>query len=100
MAPTVIHISEAEAENDFASVLARVRAGAEVVIDDADGGLPIAVVRRPAPEQPRRLLSESIALAEAHAKELGWEPTMDIGFATDLGEIIKSRKPRDTSQWD
>jgi hypothetical protein len=52
-------------------------------------------------EAPRgRLLSESIALAEAHAKELGYEPTMDADFAADLREIINSRKPRDLSAWD
>ncbi|MGB2636840.1 MAG: hypothetical protein WAM58_23130 [Candidatus Acidiferrum sp.] len=43
--------------------------------------------------------SESIALAEAHAKELGYEPTMDADFADDLREIINSRKPRDLSAW-
>ena len=47
-----------------------------------------------------RLLSESIALAKAHAKELGYEPTMDADFAADLREIINSRKPRDLSAWD
>jgi hypothetical protein len=41
-----------------------------------------------------RPLSESIALAEAHAKELGHEPTLDPDFAADLAEIIKHRKPR------
>src|SRR5205823_2137054 len=33
MAKNVIHISEAEAASDFASVMAPVRAGAEIVID-------------------------------------------------------------------
>ena len=33
MAERVIHISEAEAASNFADVLARVRAGAEVVIE-------------------------------------------------------------------
>jgi hypothetical protein len=42
-----------------------------------------------------RLLSESIALAEAHAKQLGYEPTMDADFASDLREIINNRKPRE-----
>ena len=32
----VIHISEAEAESDFGSVLARVRAGAEVIIESEE----------------------------------------------------------------
>ena len=31
-----------------------------------------------------RLLSESIALAESHSRELGYEPTMDADFAADL----------------
>jgi antitoxin (DNA-binding transcriptional repressor) of toxin-antitoxin stability system len=42
-----IHISEAEAASDFAGLLARVRAGAEVVIEN--GKLPVAVIRPPAP---------------------------------------------------
>jgi hypothetical protein len=51
--------------------------------------------------EPRgRLLSESIALAETHAKEMGFEPVMDPEFAADLEEIIRNRKPRDTSAWD
>ncbi|HZL70710.1 MAG TPA: hypothetical protein VFC29_25645 [Candidatus Limnocylindrales bacterium] len=44
MADHVIHISEAEAASDFASVLARVRAGAEVVIESEGGKLPVAVI--------------------------------------------------------
>jgi antitoxin (DNA-binding transcriptional repressor) of toxin-antitoxin stability system len=99
MAGIVIHISEADAEKDFGSVLARVREGAEVVIDGEAGGPAIAVVR-PAKERPGRLLSESIALAEAHARELGHEPTIDPEFAADLEEIIRNRKPREPSEWD
>jgi hypothetical protein len=33
MAKHIIHISEAEAASDFGAVLARVRAGAEIVIE-------------------------------------------------------------------
>ena len=96
MADRVIHISEAEAASDFAGVLAHVREGAEVVIES--GKLPVAVVR---PAEPHvRLLSESIALAKAHAKELGYEPTLDPDFASDLEDIIKSRKPREISSWE
>ncbi|PYV75324.1 MAG: hypothetical protein DMG97_06665 [Acidobacteria bacterium] len=51
MADHVIHISEAEAASTFADVLARVRAGAEVVIES--GKLPVAVIHAPAP--PRYL---------------------------------------------
>ena len=96
MAKDTIHISEAEAVSNFADVLARVRAGAEIVI--GDDVRPVAVVR---PAEPHvRLLSESIALAKAHAKELGYEPTLDPDFAADLKEIIKSRKPREISSWE
>jgi len=97
MADHVIHISEEEATSDFASVLARVRAGAEVVIESE--AHPVAVLR-PAGVRPGRLLSESIAMAEAHAEELGYEPTMDPDFTADLEEIINNRKPRDLSEWD
>jgi hypothetical protein len=58
------------------------------------------VVLRSVEPHPGRLLLESIALAEAHAKELGYEPTMDADFAADLREIINSRKPRDLSARD
>ncbi len=63
-----IHISEAEAAGDFAGLMASVRAGAEVVIEKEASP---AVVLRMADKTRGRLLSESIALAEAHAKELG-----------------------------
>jgi antitoxin (DNA-binding transcriptional repressor) of toxin-antitoxin stability system len=92
----VIHISEADAARDLPGLLARVRAGAEIVIEsDAH---PAAVLRAAAP--PRRSISESIALAEARSKELGYKPVMDAGLAADLEEIIRNRKPRDTSVWD
>jgi antitoxin (DNA-binding transcriptional repressor) of toxin-antitoxin stability system len=97
MAHDVIHISEEEAARDFANLIARVRAGAEVVIESERH--PVAMLR-PIASPRGRLLSESIALAEAHAKELGYEPIMDPGFAADLEEIINNRKPRDLSEWD
>lgn len=99
MAKDVIHISEAEAATtNVATLLAHVRAGAEVVLEK--DARPIAVLRSAEPHRHGLLLSESIALAEAHAKELGYEPTMDADFADDLREIINSRKPRDLSAWD
>jgi antitoxin (DNA-binding transcriptional repressor) of toxin-antitoxin stability system len=91
-----IHISADEAARDFAGLLARVRAGAEVVIED--GTRPVAVLH--APEPPRRSISESIALAEARSKALGYKPVMDAEFAADLEEIIRNRKPRKFAEWD
>jgi antitoxin (DNA-binding transcriptional repressor) of toxin-antitoxin stability system len=93
----VIHISESEAASDFALVMTRVREGAEVIIErDAK---PVAIVRSAGAVRGRPI-SESIALAEAHAKEHGYEPTMEPDFAADLEQIIKSRKPRNISTWE
>ena len=93
----IIHISEAEATRNFAAVMDRVRAGVEVVIENEDS--PVAILRS-ALEPRGRLISESIALAEKHALELGYEPVMDAGFTSDLEEIIRNRKPREFSAWD
>ena len=49
-----IHISETEAARDFAGLLARVRAEADIVIEN--GKLPVAVLHAPAP--PRRSIAE------------------------------------------
>lgn len=96
MARHIIHISELEAATHFAALLARLRAGEEIVIEDDDR--PVAVVH--AAEPVHRKISESIALAEAHATETGSEPVMDPDFAADLEEIIRGRKPRDLSSWE
>jgi prevent-host-death family protein len=93
MAKRAIHISEAEAANDFAALLARVRAGAEFIIEhDAE---PVAVVH---PAEPRvRLLSESLRLARKH----GSAATLDEDFARDLEEVIGShREPLNPPPWD
>src|SRR5579863_1089408 len=97
MAHTVIHISESEAENDFRSVLARVREGAEVVID-GENGPPVAVVRAPTPE--RRNIAESIARAKQHEQETGESPVLDPAFAADVEEIIRNRKPWNPTTWE
>ncbi len=93
MARDVIYISAAEAASNFADVLARVRAGAEVVIGDEVR--PVAVVR---PAEPYvRLLSESLRLAKEHASTA----TLDGGFARDLEAAINShREPLNPPAWD
>ena len=65
----VTPVSEAEAIADPVALLSRVRSGEEIVIE-ADG-VPVAVMK--AAEPKGRRLSESIALAEAHAKERGYD---------------------------
>jgi hypothetical protein len=95
MTMATFHISEAEAIRDIKGLLARACMGEEIVIErDA---APAVVLRKAGP--PRRSVSESIALAEARSKELGYKPVMDTGFAADLEEIVANRKPRDTSAW-
>jgi antitoxin (DNA-binding transcriptional repressor) of toxin-antitoxin stability system len=91
-----VHIPESEAARDLPGLLARVRAGEEIVIEK-EAASP--VVLRVADGPRGRRLSESIALARTHAQEAGHEPVMDPEFASDLEEIIRNRKPRDTA-WD
>jgi antitoxin (DNA-binding transcriptional repressor) of toxin-antitoxin stability system len=87
MAKQIIHISDVEAAKDFSLLLTQVNEGAEIVIEHE--ARPIAV-----------LCGVTKALAEAHAKEQGEEPTIDPDFVADLKEIINSRKPRNLSTWD
>jgi len=91
-----IHISEAEAARDFASLMARVRAGAEVVIED--GVLPVALISRAVPMSSA--ISDCIALARRHEAETGEAPVLDAGFASDVEEIIRNRKPWNPPSWD
>jgi len=92
MADRVIHISEAEAASDFAGVLARVRAGAEIVIES--GKLPVAVIHAPIP--PRRTISECIALLPQDSKAV-----MDADFAKDVEAAIEShREPLAPPSWE
>ena len=92
MADRVIHISEAEAARDFAGLLARVRAGAEVVIES--GKLAVAVIHAPVP--PRRSISECIALLPEDSTA-----TIYADFAKDVETVIEShREPLEPPAWD
>jgi antitoxin (DNA-binding transcriptional repressor) of toxin-antitoxin stability system len=91
----VVHISEAEAVRDFAGLLARVRAGEEVVIDS--DARAIAVVRLAATQPgPGRLLSESLASAEARGSTV----TLDGDFGRDLEAVINSHPEPLENLWD
>jgi len=98
MAERAIHISEEEAARDFAGLMARVRAGNEVVIES--DARAVAILRPAGDEFRPRLISESIALAKKHAEELGYEPRMDPEFAADLEEIIRNRRPWNPPEWE
>ncbi len=93
MSKPAIRVSEAEAASDFPSLLARVCAGAEVVIErDAEA---VAVIRPAAPDL--RLLSESLRLA----KERGSRAALDGEFGRDLDTVISSHcEPLTPPAWD
>jgi antitoxin (DNA-binding transcriptional repressor) of toxin-antitoxin stability system len=88
----IIRISDADAANNFASLLARVRAGAEVIFEhDAQ---PVAVVQ-PA-QLVRRTISECIALLPEDSTA-----TIDPDFAKDVQAAIEShREPVSPPAWD
>jgi antitoxin (DNA-binding transcriptional repressor) of toxin-antitoxin stability system len=88
----VIHISETEAINGFAGLLARVRAGAEIVIEQ--GSTPVAVLHMPAP--PRRSIEECIALLPEDSPA-----TIDEEFAGDVERAVSAhREPLQPPTWD
>lgn len=94
MEKETIHVSEAEAVSDFKSLLARVQHGIKAVIE-ADGRA-IAVLT-PAPQRPGHLLSQSVALADAH----GCPATLDGAFSSDLEDVINShREPLAPPSWE
>jgi len=97
MAKNVIHISEKDAATtNVATLLAHVRSGAEVVIED--GTRLLAVL--PSAEPTRRTISECIALAKVHEQETGKAPVLDADFAEDVEEILSHRKPWNPPTWE
>jgi antitoxin (DNA-binding transcriptional repressor) of toxin-antitoxin stability system len=96
MAKNVIHVSEADAASDFTSLMTRVRAGAEVIIEN--GERPVAVLH--AAEPVRRSISECIALAKTHEEETGKAPVLDADFAEDVEKILANRKPWNAPAWE
>ena len=93
MCKPAIRVSEAEAANNFPSLLARVRAGAEVVIErNAEA---VAVLHPAAPNVRR--LSESLRLA----KERGSIATLDDEFGRELETVVSShREPLTPPAWE
>jgi len=96
MAKDVIHVSEIEAASDFSALMARVRAGAEVIIES--GKRPVAILH--AAEPVRRNISECIALAKSHEEETGRAPILDADFANDVEESLRHRKRWNPPAWE
>jgi antitoxin (DNA-binding transcriptional repressor) of toxin-antitoxin stability system len=88
-----VHMSEADVVKDIASVLAKVRQGVEVVIEQDHRA--VAVIK---PSKPGgRMISEVIAELRAR----GSCAVMDDDFARDIEEGIKAhRQPWNPPSWD
>jgi antitoxin (DNA-binding transcriptional repressor) of toxin-antitoxin stability system len=93
MAKHVIHISEKDAATtSVGMLLAHVRAGAEVVIEN--DSQPVAIVHPAEPE--RRTISECIALLPEDSTA-----TIDPDFAKDVEAAVEShREPLNPPAWD
>jgi hypothetical protein len=78
-----VRITEAELARDAHAVLAKVREGVEVIVEQDHR--PVAIIKTP--QSTGRLLSEAIALAEAR----GSTATLDEGFMKDVEQGIASR---------
>lgn len=92
MAKDVIHISEAEVAGKFTSLMARVRAGAEVIIES--DSRPVAILHPPEPAS--RTISECIALLPEDSTA-----TIDSDFAKDVEAAVEShREPLSPPAWD
>ncbi len=89
----VIRISEAEAAaTSVATLLARVRSGAEIIIEN--DARPVAILH--ATEPVRRTISECIALLPEASTA-----TIDPDFSKDVEAAIEShRAPLDPPAWD
>ncbi|MGO9339250.1 MAG: hypothetical protein ACLPY1_17275 [Terracidiphilus sp.] len=91
-----IRISGTDAARDFAGLMEKVRAGAEIIIED--GVFPPAILRSAVPVH--RTISECIELARKHELETGEAPVLDPDFADDVAEIVRNRKPWTPPAWD
>jgi antitoxin (DNA-binding transcriptional repressor) of toxin-antitoxin stability system len=89
----VVHMTEAEVVKDIAAVLAQVRQGVEVIVEQDHR--PVAIIKTP--HGTGRLLSECIAMAEARGSTV----TLDEGFMKDVEEGIARRsQPWNPPSWE
>jgi antitoxin (DNA-binding transcriptional repressor) of toxin-antitoxin stability system len=89
----VIHISEEEVAGKFASLMARVREGAEIIIEN--DARPVAVLHMTQPVRGRPI-SECIALLQEDSNA-----TIDPDFAKDVEAAVEShRESLNPPAWD
>ncbi|HEY1947939.1 MAG TPA: hypothetical protein VGG97_13075 [Bryobacteraceae bacterium] len=92
-----VHMSEDAVVKDTAAVLAKVRQGLEVVVEQDRH--TVAVIRPP--QRPGRKLSNCIALAKAYEEKLGYAPVPDAEFSKDVATAINAnRQPFEPPSWD
>jgi antitoxin (DNA-binding transcriptional repressor) of toxin-antitoxin stability system len=86
-----VHIPETELASNLEALMAKVRAGSEVVIES--GNVPVAVL---APAPHSLSLKERIALLPDDSSAV-----MDEDFARDVAAAIEAhREPLDPPSWD
>ena len=85
-----VRMSEGEVSRDLHAVLAKMRQGVEVVIEQDHR--PVAVLKLSVPVRPGRKLSDCIALAKEYEPKLGFAPTPGEDFAKDVQAGIDSRR--------
>jgi len=89
----ILHMTEAEVVKDIAAVLAQVRKGVEVVVEQDNRA--VAVIRPPVPAG--RMISEVVADLRAR----GSSAVMDEDFARDIEEGIRAhREPWNPPSWE
>jgi antitoxin (DNA-binding transcriptional repressor) of toxin-antitoxin stability system len=81
-----VHMTDQEVAKNFSAVLAKIREGAEVIVEQDHR--PVALIR--SPKRSGRRLSECIASAKASGSRV----TLDGGFGRDVEEGIKERQLR------
>jgi antitoxin (DNA-binding transcriptional repressor) of toxin-antitoxin stability system len=92
-----VRITDAELARDIHAVLAQVREGVEVIVEQDHR--PVAVIKTP--QGPGRKISECIALAKAYEEKLGYAPVPDPDFAKDVQAAIDAhREPFNPPTWD
>jgi len=92
-----VRITEAELVRDIHAVLAQVRTGVEVIVEQDHH--PVAVIKTP--QGLGRRISECIALAKAYEERLGYAPVPDPDFAKDVQAAIEAhREPLNPPSWD
>ncbi|MGD0364190.1 MAG: hypothetical protein ABSC93_25215 [Bryobacteraceae bacterium] len=93
MDPRILHVSEADVVKDIAAVLAKVRQGSEIVIEE--NHRPIAVIK------PSVTVGRPISEVVAELRARGSQAVVDDDFAHDIEAGIEAhRQPWTPPSWE